>query len=79
MAAWVGLVTHGMTQVGDVVFDWGRTKAGDHAAGYRVVTHVIRCEHLGRFTDGIWRRGSTTERCALHGGSTRPQQFDVRD
>lgn len=60
-----------MTKVGDVLFDWSRTKAGDHTAGYRVVVHVTRPEDLGRLTDGIWWRGSSAERCALHGGHAR--------
>ncbi len=68
-----------MTQVGDVLFDWSRTKPGDHSAGYRVVTRVMRPEELGRLTDGLWWRGSSAERCALHGGSTRRQVFEVRD
>jgi hypothetical protein len=60
-----------MTNVGDVIFDWSRTKPNDRESGYRVVTRVIRCEDLGRFTDGVWWKGSSAERCALHGGHPR--------
>lgn len=60
------------TKVGDVLFDWSRTTAGNHATGERVVWAVLRAEDLGRFTDGAnWRGGSSAERCALHGGHPR--------
>jgi hypothetical protein len=52
-----------MTNVGDVIFDWSRTKPNDRESGYR--------EDLGRFTDGVWWKGSSAERCALHGGHPR--------
>jgi hypothetical protein len=60
-----------------------RTNPGDviQQVGYpdRVVVQVWRGEDIGRFTDGLWRRGSSAERCALHGGQTRTQVFQVRD
>ena len=59
------------TNVGDRLRDWRR--------GDRVVVAIWRAEDLGRFTDGWGWRGSTAERCALHGGATRPQDFGVRE
>jgi hypothetical protein len=58
------------TRVGDVFHDWQR--------GDRVVAEVIRGEDLHRYQGSVyWRRGSTAEKCALHGG--RRQVFQVRD
>lgn len=62
-------MTNAKVDVGDVLHDWTR--------GDRVVVAVIRPEDLHRYTDGRWRRGSTAETCALHGG--RRQRFEVRD
>jgi hypothetical protein len=59
------------TTVGAVLPDWER--------GPRVVVQIWRGEDIGQLTDGLWRRGSSSERCALHGGQTRPQTFQVRD
>jgi len=59
------------TNPGDVLPDWTR--------GARVVVKVERAEDIHRYTDGLCWRGSTSERCALHGGQTRPQPFEVRD
>ncbi len=59
------------TKVGAVLHDWER--------GPREVVRIWRAEDIGQFTDGLWRRGSSSERCALHGGSTRRQVFQVRD
>lgn len=59
----------GRCEIGDVLFDWSRTKAGDHSQAWREVVAIIRPEQLGRFTDGVVWRGSSAERCALHGGA----------
>lgn len=63
----------GKLEVGDVLRDW--------SVGVRQVVSVLRPEHLHRFTDGLsnYYRGSNAERCALHGGSTRPHNLGVRD
>lgn len=59
------------TNPGDVLPDWQR--------GPRVVVKVDRAEDIFRYVDGRFYRGSTSERCALNGGQTRPQTFEVRD
>jgi len=58
-------------KIGAVIHDWQR--------GDLVVVGNLGPEDLGRFTDGLSWRGSTAERCALHGGQTRTQVFEVRD
>lgn len=50
----------------------------DYTRGDRVVVASLGPEDIGRFTDGTAWRGSAGERCALHGGLTRPQEFGVR-
>lgn len=63
--------TTAQLRVGATLWDW--------QVGWLVVTKITRPEDLGALTDGTWRRGSNAERCALHGGSTRRQVFQVRD
>jgi hypothetical protein len=57
------------TKPGAVFHDWRR--------GDRVVVSILRSEDLGRFTDGVWWKGSSAERCALHGGHPR-REMSVR-
>lgn len=59
------------TNPGDVLHDWRR--------GDRVVVRVERGEDIAKYCDGRYYKGSNAERCALHGGQTRPQTFEVRD